>query len=321
MTALQLADRIKGLPDFPARTALRVTNMAPVRAMLESRHCKALAKHAGNLPDIGALDREIVDAVRRDGVYVTSLAALGIAGSDEILAAGRQLAEDFAPEARESVRNGTDFTYVTSAAITARPELFAWGLTDRLLDIAENYLGLPVAYDGVNIIYTVADGRAVATRQWHRDWEDRSMLKVAVYCSDVTATGGPFEVISRADTTRGPADGFNYAPATRDELIRRLGADYDDQVVSCVGPAGTVIFSDTARFFHRGRPALGDDRMAMFFSYFARTPRHPFFCERSGLSRRQIAELASGLTPRQRASSLWRESLPLLVRLIRPARL
>lgn len=321
MTGLQFADRIKGLGDFPARAALRVTNAGPVKTILEARYRKAVAEHVRDLPALGVGDLDIVAALRRDGVCVTSLAALGLPGSDEILATGRRLAEDFAPEARENVRNGTDLNYVPAAAIASRPELFTWGLSDRLLDIVEVYLGLPAAYDGVNIIYTVADGRAVATRQWHRDWEDRSMLKIAVYCSDVTASGGPFEIIRRRDPTHGSGDSFHYAPATHDELARRLGADYEAEVVSCAGPKGTVIFADTAKYFHRGQPSFGADRMAMFFSYFARTPRHPFFCERSGLSRQQIAKLAVGLTPRQRAATQWRDTLPALVRLIPPARL
>jgi hypothetical protein len=49
---------------------------------------------------------------------------------------------------------------------------------------------LPVAYDGASVNYTVADGREVSTRRWHRDWEDRRMLKVAVCLNDVGHGGG-----------------------------------------------------------------------------------------------------------------------------------
>lgn len=320
-SVLQLAEHIRGLADLPARAALRVSNIHPVKALLEAKYRHALAENAKTLPKLSAGDEAIVTALKRDGVYLTSLAALDLPGSDAILAAGRDLAEDYGPTARRNVRDGADLNYVPSAGITARPELFAWGLGDRLLDIAEAYLGLPVAYDGINIVYTVADGRAVATRRWHRDWEDRSMLKVAIYLNDVTESGGPFELIRRHDATQGPGDCFHYAPAAHDELARRLGADYEADVASCTGPAGTVIFADTAKFFHRGRPASSDDRMAIFFSYFARRPRHPFLCERSGLARKEIAKLAVGLNPRQRAATLWRDTLPPLLRLIPPARL
>lgn len=318
---LQLAERMRGLSDLPARAALRVTNANPFKTMLEAKYRRALANNVGSLPRLAAADAGIVDALNRDGVCVTSLAALQLPGASEMLDAGRELAEEFGPTARQNVRDGTDFNYVPSAGIMTRPELFTWGLGDRLLDIAEAYLGLPIAYDGVNIVYTVADNREVATRQWHRDWEDRRMLKVAVYCNDVTEDGGPFELIKRHDRTRKLEDAFQYAPATHEELCRRLGTDYQSAIETCTGPAGTVIFADTASFFHRGRPASHHDRMAMFFSYFARRPRHPFFCERSGLARREIAVLAEGLHARQRAAALWRSKLPAVVRLIPPARL
>ena len=77
-----------------------------------------------------------------------------------------------------------------------------------------------------------------------------------------------------------------------------------------------MIFSDTASQYHRGKPAISRDRCAIFYNYFSRVPRHPFFCERSGLSRSQIAKLADGLTPEQRDCVLWRDSLPAIARLV-----
>ena len=145
------------------------------------------------------------------------------------------------------------------------------------------------------------------------------MLKVAVYLNDVGHGGGPFQMVRRADAVQTDRLGFSYDLATDEELRRKLGAAFQDDVLSCEGPAGTVVFTDTAGFYHRGKPTTDRDRGAAFFSYFARTPRHPFLCERSGLSRRQITRLCVGLTDKQRDAALWRRSLPLLVRLIPPA--
>jgi hypothetical protein len=195
------------------------------------------------------------------------------------------------------------------------------GLQDRLLDIAENYIGLPPAYDGVTINYTIADGREVSTRQWHRDREDRRMLKVAIYLNDVDESCGPFQLIPRHDTMQNDHAGFNYEQADDAALLERLGPNYLDDVVSCCGPSGTVIFADTARFYHRGKPATARDRMAIFYSYFAHHPRHPFFCERSGIPRNEIARLAERLPPRQQSAALWRQRLSLALRLIPPAAL
>lgn len=125
-----------------------------------------------------------------------------------------------------------------------------------MLAIAEAYLGLPIAYDGPSINYTVADGREVSTRKWHRDWEDRRMLKVAIYLNDVDAEGGPFQMVKRTDADRSEVNGYRYDLASDGQMSARLGADFRDAIVSCEGAAGTVIFTDTAHFFHRGKPAV-----------------------------------------------------------------
>lgn len=319
MAGFNLRERIENSRDLPARMALRVTNTRPVSRLLAGRYDRARASHSAALPVLGDADRHIVAGIERDGVFITSLEALGIPGSAGLLNLAQQLAAGFADSAHAQVRGGRDFTIVPPADIAARPEIFAWGLDDRLLDIAEAYLQLPVAYDGINIIYTIADGRPVATRQWHRDWEDRRMLKIAIYLNDVGPQGGPFQLLARDEREQSDASGYRYAPASHAELGEMFGADYERDVVSCEGPAGTVIFTDTARYFHRGQPAIAQDRAAMFYSYFARTPRHPFYCERSGLSREQIAALSADLPPRQRACARWREALPAPVRLIPPA--
>ncbi|MFD1952554.1 hypothetical protein ACFSGX_17385 [Sphingomonas arantia] len=309
------------LRDLPARTALRLMNLGPVRRMMGPRYDAAVDAFRPQRPRLHGIDAQVVAGLERDGIAMVSIAALGLPGSDAMLARATELADAHADEAHRQVAAGAVFNVVPAAQMMTAPELFTWGLSDRLLDIAETYIGLPAAYDGVCINYTVADGREVSTRKWHRDWEDRRMLKVAVYLNDVDGEGGPFEMIARSDSCQNDAGGFRYALSSDRELVELLGPDYAADIVSCVGPAGTVVFTDTARFFHRGRPAVARDRKAIFYSYFAQRPRHPFLCERTGLSRRDIRRLSVGLPPRQLASALWWRQVPLLLRMIPPARI
>jgi hypothetical protein len=83
-----------------------------------------------------------------------------------------------------------------------------------------------------------------------------------------------------------------------------------DWITSCTGKAGTVIFSDTARYYHRGKPPLERDRAAIFFSYFSQRPKNPFFCGRSPLSDRQLAQLAEPLPPHLQDCITWKQRLP-----------
>ena len=316
-----IAQRRRWLRDLPARTALKLFNRPRVSMLLGRRYGKARYIHKPALPPLKDLDAGIVAALEKDGIYITTIDALGLANAEAVIRESRALAEGFAQEAHEHVAKGEVFTIVPPERVFRHPAIYLLGLQDRLLDIAENYLGLPPAYDGVTINYTVADGREVSTRKWHRDWEDRRMLKVAVYLHDVDESAGPFQMIKRHDTLQNDQDGFNYELADDATLIERLGPSYADDIVSCCGKAGTVIFTDTARFFHRGKPATGRDRMALFYSYFAQNPRHPFLCERTGLPRSDVARLTRTLSKRQQSAAQWRKQLSIALRMIPPASL
>jgi hypothetical protein len=308
------------LQQWPASLAFTATNLPVVRPLMGRRYQRDLDAHKPRLPTLGESDASIVDGLHRFGVHVTSLSALGLDQSDEMVTAARDRSDRYAAEARRRNAGGEQHLIVPVEE-TTRFELFTWGLQDRLLDIVERYLGLPVAYDGPTIIYTVADGREGATRLWHRDREDRRMLKVAVYLNDVGNDGGPFQLFSRVDERQDDRHGYRYHEADDTHFREWFGEDYARSVTSCTGPAGTVVFADTAKYFHRGAPAFAQDRAAAFFSYFARRPRHPFFCARSGLSRDQLATIADGLPSRQREAVLWHRSLPLPMRMIPAARI
>ena len=309
------------LRDLPARTTLKLFNLRHMRSWLGRRYDDSVRRHSSSLPRLGSADAGIVKNLNERGIHVTTLDVLGIAGAEAVLARSAALAEDFAEEARALAREGRPFIIVPPEQIARSAMIFRWGLQSRLLDIAEAYLGLPAAYDGVAINYTVADGQAISTRKWHRDWEDRRMLKVAVYLHTVDDEGGPFQQISCPDTLQDDRKAFTYALSDDSELERRLGPGYERQVVSCEGPRGTVVFCDTARYFHRGKPAIARDRAALFYSYFADPPRHPFLCERTGLSRADVEWMVRRLPERQRRAALWRRRLPPLLRLIPPASL
>jgi hypothetical protein len=143
------------------------------------------------------------------------------------------------------------------------------------------------------------------------------MIKVAVYLHDVDDSGGPFQILENSiDNNRK----FNYSSMNDFELHNLLTKKgLPESIRTCTGLSGTVIFADTARFFHRGKPATRCDRAALFFSYFARPPRHPFFCNRTMLSRQQITGLIAELHAAQQASALWRDSLPWISRHFPPS--
>jgi hypothetical protein len=283
------------IPALPAHAAHRVMSWPPIRSRRDIRYENRLRAHASALPALTGVYARICEGLRRDGIFITSLAELDIPQSSQMLAAAQRLATAYAPEAHKRAAADEKYVMLPAKRVLPYPELFTWGLEDRLLDVAECYLGLPPAYDGMAIVYTVADLANEGTRRWHRDREDRSMVRIAIYLNDVDGEGGPFQFDRCAADRLFPTD--------------------PKAVLSCEGPAGTVIFADTGRYLHRGKPAARD-RQAIFYSYFSSQPRHPFYCERSGLTRAQIAALTRDLPSRQADSALWHRRLPSLLRMI-----
>ena len=65
----------------------------------------------------------------------------------------------------------------------------------RLLNIIENYIGLTVAFQGVHLRKDLPNQNQFGTLLWHKNSEDRKMVKVIIYLTDVEEEHGPFEYI------------------------------------------------------------------------------------------------------------------------------
>lgn len=306
--------------ELPAYLGSRIVAVPPIESRLDVCYARARQAHKPSLPILSSDDLSIVTDLEQRGVHITSLEALGLPGSERLLDDGHSLYARYCGDGWAGSSQLAHSCQGDAAVVMANREIFFWGLQERLLDIVEAYLGVPVGFDGINIFFTKADGLQTAARRWHRDMEDRRIVKIAVYLHDVDAEGGPLEVLGRHLPDEDCLVRGKYPIITQEELERRL-VDFQEgrDTIACVGPAGTVVFADTASHYHRGRPAVRRDRGAVYFNYIARVPLRPFRCERSTISRAEIAQLAKDLPPRQRACLLWRNQLPPIARLIPPA--
>jgi len=141
--------------------------------------------------------------------------------------------------------------------------------SDGVLDIVNGYTGQPRKLTYVDNWYTVPYPHAtkrVASQRWHRDPDDDHIVKVFVYFSDVDEEAGPFEYVrdSAADGKYGqlwPGTEGVYPPG--EEL--EAAVDPEDRM-TMTGPAGTVIFCDTAGF-HRGGFARTKPRILMISTF------------------------------------------------------
>lgn len=284
------------------------------RHWLEPRYQSAIHRHQlsqqPNGERLPSLDQRIVNDLRNEGVSITHLDQLQLADPGGFWYQAQAIASELSLLAKQPGYRQRHTLNASREQLLRYPEVVKWGLAERILRIVEHYIGLPVAYDGPSFYYSLANSQTGGPRKWHRDKEDWRMIKVTIYLNDVDSLGGPYEILEPRLNTWLCQQVPPYQTFLDRQLEQVISKPLSDCTTTCLGSAGTVIFSDTAHYYHHGRPPVAQDRAAIFFSYFSQRPKHPFFCSRSALSQPQLRRFASGLSDRQRAALLWKDSLP-----------
>ena len=312
----------------PSDIALFISNLEIIeQRVLYPRYQKFIQEYRPLLNRPTSEESKIVQELEQHGIAIATLDELAIPNSDRFFRAAQNISKELKNNAQLPLYMGKHTLNVSAEQIMRYPELFLWGADAKLLRIIENYLKLPVAYDGLSYYYSLPDGRESGPRKWHRDKEDWQMIKVGVYINDVNEDGGPFECVT-------PAANEILCEKLRSQSIRRYKTAFHREIQamlpehmqenwhkSCIGKAGTVIFVDTARYYHRGKPPTKFDRSAIFFGYCSLKPRHPFFCGRSPLSTAELQYMASLLPENIRDCVTWRDRLKGLAKWIPKNRL
>ncbi|MBD0342650.1 MAG: hypothetical protein ICV61_17765 [Microcoleus sp. Co-bin12] len=175
--------------------------------------------------------------------------------------------------------------------MTDLPKFSDWGNESSLLRIAENYIGLPIAFQGIHLRRDFANRKPVTTEFWHQDLEDRRMLKAILYLTDVDEEHGPFEYIPKSAIS--PLLAFRIRLQTLLKLLQARIFNTKDVIglsdreiekivprskwKTCLGKAGTVVFVDPVAIFHHGKSRkLG--LSTLFFVYTSQHPLRPDCC-------------------------------------------
>lgn len=220
----------------------------------------------------------VLEDLDRDGVAVTSASALFhdasvFADLKTAVAEREATMADTLAHRRLEARAGT--------AVGQKPYLFEmlgrhpeidpaspfgrFALHDGIAQVANAYFGMFVRLRFYNVWYNFATtAPATQSQLWHRDPEDRYILKVFVSLSAIDDDNGPF---TYAPGTHGKGREHRQPEFThRDgDTPRSNDAQMNAVVpsakwVSGVGPAGTIVFADT-RGFHKGGLARSRDRI------------------------------------------------------------
>ena len=101
---------------------------------------------------------------------------------------------------------------------------------------------------------------------FHRDADDIRVLKVWIFCSDVTSETGP-TVLVPANQSENIAQKIKYKQGSRAN-DRSVLEEISPKLNSAIGSIGTQYATDTARSFHYGsRTGTSNDRLVLMFHY------------------------------------------------------
>ena len=176
--------------------------------------------------------------------------------------------------------------------VAAFPDAYRLGLDPAVLAFAEAYLGQPCFYGGALVKREVADGAAVASRQWHLDIEDERMLRILVYLSPVLSGDGPFEYVAAPQSLAAKASSGYVSGYLREADMRAIVPDGD--WTEALATAGDVVLFDGTRVFHRAQPPRRADRYSLTLTYVSRRSLQLRLTSR--LSARCQAGVVAGVT-------------------------
>lgn len=273
-----------------------------LRTRADRRYEADLGQHRALLSPLNSVSSCLVAQIDEMGGVVTSLEELAVPGAQSILTAAQEVAKS---TLTAPVNTIGFVAHAPTHLLASVPEIYRWGL-EAPLAIVEHALGLPVAYHGVYLRRDLANTVVRNSRLWHRDTEDRRMIKVIVYLKDVDDETGAFQFLPRSASTRvagglGKQIGF----FSDEQVCHASSPEILDQIQTCTGPAGTVIIVDVGSVYHRGKRPEREDRLALFYDYTSRKPLYPFYCK-PAFTQEQEQAMTAGISEAQRSCVFWR---------------
>jgi phytanoyl-CoA dioxygenase PhyH len=225
---------------------------------LSNRRARSL--HATHRPSLDGVQLRIVKEVHEQGysalpfteLFPESVWEAVAAEGDEFVAAteGGEL---------QAGARGKDFLirrYSEHSTVPLDNPWLSVCLSRKMLDVANEYLQLWSKLEYVDLWYSIpvgADAERKASQIWHRDFNDRHLLKAFLYLSDVDEQSGPFEYVPGSQPGGRYADVHPWAPMAIGRVSDKELAKYVDagDVRTFTAPKGTIIFCNTSGL-HRG---------------------------------------------------------------------
>lgn len=229
-----------------------------------------------NKPALNELQTKILNDLRTTGISVTSLDEL-FPGENKL-----ELFQSFAKEreAAGSVNHKKKFLvdyWDEVVELDINNPFLSTALDATIIDVVNSYLEMYTSLLYFTLQKTVPKtGELQNSQHWHRDPQEKKVVKVFTYLNNVDENSGPFVYVPRSTPTHDhpyaklfpqqvPAGSY---PGTESVLEKVAKED----IIPMTGGPGTVVFCDT-NGLHYGGAAKTGERIMSTFGYSAHSYR------------------------------------------------
>ncbi|MEK7559782.1 MAG: phytanoyl-CoA dioxygenase family protein, partial [Patescibacteria group bacterium] len=266
---------IKKPAKFAVRTYYKAVNSKPLWLTLNK---EAISFQKKTPAMLGAIEKHIADNLKKDGISYIHL--------DELFPNQKKFGEllSYAKKIEEnaSVKTGKkflEFYFDDHPVLDFKNPFVKMALEDKILGVINSYMGMFSKFYMFTLNKTMPveeNFKETQSQRWHRDPEDRKMVKVFIYFNDVDENSGPFIYVKGSHVEGRYGSLFPPEPPRGSlppaEEIKKLIPQKD--ILVCTAPAGTIIFCDT-RGIHKGGYATQKHRVMSTFYYSSRASQWP----------------------------------------------
>jgi len=227
---------------------------------------KRYEEHAQSLNEV---QQRIVDDLKREGISIVHFHELF---SEEELKVITDLAEQHAsqPEIQAQITSSAEEN--SGKSYLVRPfgetpnmnlnnKLMALTVNEKILGIVNSYLDMFSRLRAIELWYNKpVVGKSTYSQNWHRDPEDKKLVKMFLYLRDVDETAGPFHYVPQ--THHGGKNRNTFPPKPFQGIYPdsvAVDSKFKEEILQCTGKTGTIIFCDTSGL-HKGGYAISKAR-------------------------------------------------------------
>jgi len=213
------------------------------------------ARKTWKKPELNPCQKQIVDSLNMNGIAVSHISNFI---SEEEYKNLKESANERLKTAK--VSESKDF-WLTFPGENVLPK--------GVLEVVSSYLKMQPWFRELTFTYTLITNKPpTGSQRWHRDPDDKKMIKLFLYLNDVDKETGPFMYIKGTHYTGRWRKIFpQIRPVGRypkDKEVEKIIPESD--MLTCLGREGTLIFADTSGL-HKGRYSLNKNRIMGIFRF------------------------------------------------------